>query len=522
MTARNITLDVIKGFAIIAVVLFHLGEFKYGYLGVDVFFVIAGYLTVRSVWKKIGDQQYDALQFILSRASRLWPMVMLGITISLIIGLFLMLPDDFENLAQSGFASIFFANNILCRISSSDYWAQSNEFKPLLHFWYLGVLMQFYVCFGIFAGVVKKWSKKWIVLSVCVISTISAVLYFANVGGQAVRFYYMPWRLWEFGIGIILGFMNIGIPDLQFLKYSGVDKIGAASLSIYVWHYILLAFYRYSIQYNLSYSEVSFYILCVAICSIVTYKTVEKVDIKRLGRSAKLRFVFWAISIVVIALIVYFRAGVVRDVPELDIFQHGSVRGLHSKYNERIRGFAKEFDNTDKLKVLVIGNSWARDWANVLLESKYADLIQIAYSSQDEYGLKLERMIPTADIVFVTGVYEERLPKKLLEEYTNKTYYVGRKWFGYSNGFAYSRRLSDRYYELSLSTPQEVLADLDLQRLKYGDHFIDIQRCLVNKDGRVPVFSDEKKMISQDCTHLTRGGARFVARKVDLSKIFGI
>lgn len=94
---RNIGLDLIKGFAIIAVILYHAGIAKFGYLGVDVFFVISGYLAVRGLKKAFANDKFSYWKYLNHRLARLWPGLILIAIISLVIGYFVMLPIHYNN-----------------------------------------------------------------------------------------------------------------------------------------------------------------------------------------------------------------------------------------------------------------------------------------------------------------------------------------------------------------------------------------------------------------------------------------
>ena len=95
-----------------------------------------------------------------------------------------------------------------------------------------------------------------------------------------------------------------------------------------------------------------------------------------------------------------------------------------------------------------------------------------------------------------------------------KVYHIGYKYFGPSNGFAYSRRFFSDYYNLSIDLQQYVIETNESDKKECGATLIDLIGALQNEDGRIPVFSDEKKMISHDCYHLTQGGARYIAKRM--------
>lgn len=154
-TGYQKNVDVIKGIAILAVVLYHLGLLKTGYLGVDVFFVMNGFLILPGVLKQLEQGEFSGRKFLTRRLMRLMPLLVVGCLVCLLVGYLGMLPDDYENLSQSVVASLVCSNNLLAAITTKDYWNIVNEYKPLMHTWYLGILVEFYVVLAVLAGLVK-------------------------------------------------------------------------------------------------------------------------------------------------------------------------------------------------------------------------------------------------------------------------------------------------------------------------------------------------------------------------------
>jgi peptidoglycan/LPS O-acetylase OafA/YrhL len=126
-------IDGLRSIAVLAVIVFHMRYLPNGYLGVDVFFAISGYLITKIVYNEAVNSQFSIINFYLRRIRRIIPLVLFTTFIALLVGIFVMLPDDLENLSQSVFATNFFANNILLLKTVGDYWATVNEFKPLMH-----------------------------------------------------------------------------------------------------------------------------------------------------------------------------------------------------------------------------------------------------------------------------------------------------------------------------------------------------------------------------------------------------
>lgn len=153
-------IDLLKGLSIVAVVLYHMGILPFGYFGVDVFLVINGFLIILSVYKKMESGQFNYFEFLKSRFIRLAPLVVIACIVSMLVGFFGMLPDDYENLAESSVASLFFSNNILSSYISADYWNVVNEYKPLMHLWYVGVLAEFYIIIPFIVWIDIKLAKR--------------------------------------------------------------------------------------------------------------------------------------------------------------------------------------------------------------------------------------------------------------------------------------------------------------------------------------------------------------------------
>lgn len=231
-------LDVMKAMAIIAVVLYHTGYMTYGYLGVDVFLVINGYLLAKgfSSLNSIGG----GCKFLIKRVLRLWPVVVAASAVCLIWGAYWMLPYNYFDLSQHVIASNLFANNILMSIKSADYWNTLNEYKPLMHMWYLGVVVQFYVFFAILLILMKKVvrSKKDITIYVVgICSFLSLVLYLMPAFTVSQKFYYLPFRVFEFGAGMWLA---LYIRDKSFKMHERKSLMTLLSVLIYAALLVLL------------------------------------------------------------------------------------------------------------------------------------------------------------------------------------------------------------------------------------------------------------------------------------------
>jgi hypothetical protein len=165
--------------------------------------------------------------------------------------------------------------------------------------------------------------------------------------------------------------------------------IGLMRFSLYMWHQVLLAFVRYCATSVTTPASIAIVLAACVGLSWTTWRFVERPfrDAKRCSTAAVLAFVGSATLLTTgVAAVLYVKAGVIRDVSELDLFVGGAQRGMHSTYNNRIYSHDREFSDGDRVWVLVVGSSFMLDWANVLLESPSGNGIELAYSTHSTKG----------------------------------------------------------------------------------------------------------------------------------------
>lgn len=198
-------IDGLRALAVTPVVLFHAGlpGFDGGYLGVDVFFVISGYLITTIILDDIALKRFSILTFYERRLRRILPAYVVVVLACMAPAWAWMMPDELRNFGQSVFASSVFSSNILFW-TESGYFAVGSELKPLLHTWSLSVEEQFYVFFPlILVGLAhRRW--RWTVLAIVLITAFSLGL--SELGWRrwpSANFYLLPFRAWELGIGAL-------------------------------------------------------------------------------------------------------------------------------------------------------------------------------------------------------------------------------------------------------------------------------------------------------------------------------
>ncbi len=306
---------------------------------------------------------------------------------------------------------------------------------------------------------------------------------------------------------------NVGLLENKIL-----GGIGERSYSIFIWHQTFLAFYRYYFINHFGLIFLVFYWILVILFAQLTYMLIEK-RITKFGKKAGVVFALLFIFTSATAVMIYLHAGVVRDVPELGISVQNAHRGMHSEYCDRIYAYDKDYENDGRIKVFVIGYSYARDFANVLLESEYGDSVDLSYALT--YSPDYNNRIAMADLIFIYGE-RESYPDALFDLGSGERWGIGPKNFGESNGIFYRQRFSDHYFDQAVFLDDQIIEQNAKESKFWGDHYIDMIAALQHDDGSVPVFTDDHMFISQDCRHLTKAGARYYARLIDWKDIFDI
>lgn len=205
-------IDGLRAVAVLPVILFHAGfsVFSGGYVGVDVFFVISGYLITNILIADLERERFSIARFYERRARRILPALFVVVFACLPFAYMWMLPSQLMDFAQSIVAVVFFASNVLFR-RESGYFAAAAELKPLLHTWSLAVEEQYYLLFPIFLLVLWRFGKKrvfWATIAVAAVSLLLAEWGWRNK--PSANFYFAPTRAWELLAGSICAFLTAG------------------------------------------------------------------------------------------------------------------------------------------------------------------------------------------------------------------------------------------------------------------------------------------------------------------------
>lgn len=295
-------IDALRALAVLAVIGFHFfpSVFPYGFLGVDLFFVISGYLITKLLQDQLLTNTFSYLLFYLKRIRRIFPALLVMLCITSIAAAFVLTAPDLERYAKSQLATLSFVANIYFW-RTGGYFSTTDELKPLLHMWSLGVEEQFYLFFPLVLAITLKLFKTTYG-RLAIIALISACSYLVNIyltsiGGANPVFFLLPTRIWQFGFGCFFAVMPLielkryrinstivfsfallliganlvapttAIPSATFLSlgaglilWNGLNQqstlsqicsakpiqiIGLSSFSLYLWHWPILVFLKY-------------------------------------------------------------------------------------------------------------------------------------------------------------------------------------------------------------------------------------------------------------------------------------
>ena len=203
-------IDGLRAFAVISVILFHAGftTFNGGFIGVDVFFVISGYLISTIIIEEIEAGSFDFWSFYERRARRILPALFLVILCIFPIAYVWMLPEELKAFSLSAVSATLFFSNIFFW-SQSGYFDTASELKPLLHTWSLGVEEQFYIIFPIFMISIWKKNRSQLIWRIAIILIISLTLSeFSSYKFPSANFYLLPMRAWELLSGTLCSFVE--------------------------------------------------------------------------------------------------------------------------------------------------------------------------------------------------------------------------------------------------------------------------------------------------------------------------
>lgn len=328
-------IDGLRTLAVLPVIAFHFVILPKlcagGFVGVDIFFVISGYLITRTIFHDINNKTYSIVDFYNRRIRRIFPALFTIFIFCIIVTFFTNFPSEATKIGRSILSSIFFVSNYLF-YSQSGYFDRNSETNPLLHMWSLSVEEQFYVVFPMVIYFIRDFSNKTRIRLLCAVATASLLSSIWMVfTDTAAAFFLVQYRAWELLIGSLLAvnavpklarqwqaeLVGIGgialivtsvfliskdtpFPGLAALApcvgaaaiiHSGaatrtltsrvlgffpIRFIGLISYSLYLWHWPLIVFYRLLFVSEPSRSEKGALLVICILAATISWRFIEK------------------------------------------------------------------------------------------------------------------------------------------------------------------------------------------------------------------------------------------------------
>jgi peptidoglycan/LPS O-acetylase OafA/YrhL len=202
-------IDGLRAIAVLCVVGFHAfpNSVKGGFIGVDIFFVISGYLITSIIASDLQNETFSFSNFYRRRINRIFPALTLVLIASLLIGYFVLLPSELKNLGKQVAGGATFISNFLFW-QESGYFDQAAETKPLLHLWSLAIEEQFYIIWPIALWLLRNHAGRWLIL----VTTICLASFCLNLwlinSDPSATFYSPLTRFWELALGAMLALVR--------------------------------------------------------------------------------------------------------------------------------------------------------------------------------------------------------------------------------------------------------------------------------------------------------------------------
>lgn len=602
-------IDGLRALAVVPVILFHAGfkPFSGGYVGVDVFFVISGYLIANIVMAEMAGNRFSIIHFYERRARRILPALLLVVAACIPAAYALLLPSEMKEFGQSLLATMTFSSNILFW-SQTGYFEGAAELKPLLHTWSLAVEEQFYLFFPLFMMLVWRWGKVWLTAMLVVLAIGSlALAQWGALNKPIAAFFLLPTRAWELILGVLVA-LYLSRPTLKeaplsvrdgasllgagLLLYAifGFDQrtpfpglyallptvgtaliivycgpqtwvgkvlcspafvgVGLISYSAYLWHQPLFAFAKHA---GLPSHDTALYGALSVLALIMAYGSWRFVEapFRQASRITRQQIAGWSLAgcgaVAMLGTLAHASDGFVDRLAPEDRYLASVSPSVYGAY------VRKRFDDLQhapfrgddqRLKILVVGDSFAKDLVNAVYEGPLAAQVQISthqittgcgnlhlnrdfsgeitqrqrfLCDQDGWykGSAVDELIRQSDGVWIASnwqPWEARLMKEsvanLSLKYGEKFVVFGSKSFGAMN---IKRLISlptpDRYANRHQLTAMHRDVNNMVADAAGNGRFVDVSGLLCGPQGACPLFLPSGRLISYDGGHLTQEGA---------------
>ena len=246
-------IDALRGISVLSVVLYHakiqlFGKdfFIGGFIGVDIFFIITGFLITKLLLIEYETyKDIDIIAFYKRRIRRLIPALVFVLLISLLLSYFVLDPIKLKEFSASLFTSLFFTANIYFHYFGDFYGNDVNLKKPLLHLWSLGIEEQFYILYPLVLLFILKYLRKYLLFFLILGFLISlGFAQYASTHHRMFSFYMLPSRAWEILSGSILAYILIKKQNIFFINKKIGNLFFFSSISVIVLSFLFFDIYE--------------------------------------------------------------------------------------------------------------------------------------------------------------------------------------------------------------------------------------------------------------------------------------
>lgn len=609
MTYRS-EIDGLRAIAVVSVILFHAGIpfLSGGYVGVDIFFVISGYLISTIIFEEIEQNKFSFIQFYERRARRIVPALSLVMLLSIPLAYLILQPNDLVSFGKSLIAIPIFLSNVLFW-SERGYFGAATELKPLIHTWSLAVEEQFYLLYPVFVIAIFKWFRKLLAPVLLFVLGLSlGASYYLTLMHFDTAFFLPFTRAWEMLFGAAAALMirggfnekyplngtTVSLAGLIMMFYAIVafdDKtlfpgisallpvagtflilisprqnnrvhallsnkicifLGLTSYSLYLWHQPVFAYISYL---QLGHGWLYASLVPIVLLAAASYKWVETPfrNKQRIGRKPVFAFAFASSALFIIAggIIVWNKGFVNRyDAADQKIFSSVLGAGDYNlkRFDSRLTA---AFENNGRRKIFLVGDSFAKDFLNIIGESGNRRFSFSTRQINSECGnlylpFDTEKHIPPtrrtrcttmgwygdtdvrtrmreADEIWLVSNWQDwtvpylRASIAAMEKDFGKPVKVfGIKDFGHATPISAAKIPEEkRRGHTQAAREKAVQVEKLMQAHVPAKNFRSLMTAFCGRDFQsCPVFSDDGSLISQDGGHLTQAGAAYLSEKL--------
>ena len=216
-------IDGLRAVAVLAVLGFHAfpGFIKGGFIGVDIFFVISGFLISTIIIGSVERDAFSFIKFYSGRVRRIFPALLVVLIACYAFGWVSLLPDEFKQLGKHIFGGAAFASNFVL-LKEGGYFDNDSTTKPLLHLWSLGIEEQFYIIWPLLLWLAWRWRAGFILVTVSLAALSFSINIYLFRSDQIADFYLPQTRFWELITGCILAYVTLSWQPVRCLDRAGI------------------------------------------------------------------------------------------------------------------------------------------------------------------------------------------------------------------------------------------------------------------------------------------------------------